>query len=98
MIRHSEEHGLRIEVCDGGCLMAARDEPHSRVLHKLQLGNIRRFGVWEPDGSCVGENGLHQHLVGNEESSFIVAPIGATDSFKNVQALVCFGALVVYRR
>ena len=64
--------------------MAARDEPHSRVLDELELLYVGRFAVWEPDGCRVAHDRFDECLVRDEQSLAVMAPRGATDCLQEV--------------
>jgi hypothetical protein len=57
---------LSMQMRNGGCLVATCDEVHCGILNKLKFGNIRRLGVWIPDGNSVVEHRLYQRLVGDK--------------------------------
>ena len=55
-------------------------------LDSLELLDIRRGDIREPDRSCICENGFDQCFVGVEHCLFLVTPGGASQCFENFEA------------
>jgi type II secretory pathway component PulM len=83
---------FRMQMIYWGCLVAPRDQPHSRILGELEFMVVNWLAVWEPYSTGITHDQFNQSSVGEQKGLFVVAPVGATDCTENVRALTRLGS------
>lgn len=75
-----------MEMADGGFLGGASTDTEGLVLEDLEFVNVVFGGVRKPDRTGVGSNRTEEGVVSGKESLFLVAPFGASQTFKDFKA------------
>jgi hypothetical protein len=82
VLSHWHELDFRMEVTDVGGLVTSSNEAEGHILDELQLLDVGRLTVREPNRCCKVDDRLHQGLISNQEHLLIVAPKGLGNSPK----------------
>ena len=75
-----------MKVPSGGSFHAASSNAEGGVLQSLQFLDVGVGGVGEPDGSSVEKYGSDDGFVCDDYGFLLLAPVGASKSFENVEA------------
>ena len=86
-----KDFGFLVEVADGGFFGGASTDAKGLVLEDLEFAYVIIGGVRKPDRKGIGGNRTEEGVVGGEESLFLVAPFGASQTFKDFKAGGKFG-------
>ena len=81
-----EDLCLCVEMSNVGHPHTSRHGTEGSVLEGLELLNIGLGGVGEPYWGSIGEEGSNKGYVGDSEGFLLLAPIGASEGSKEVEA------------
>ena len=86
MVLDWEDGRLCVKMPNAGHLHAAGCDTEGRVLECLESIDMGGFGVGEPDGGRICNNGTDEGFVGDYEGLLLLAPIGASKGPEDVEA------------
>ena len=75
---NGKEFSFRVEVALRGHLEGASADTEGLVLDALEFEDAGGRGVWEPDGSGVGEDRTDEGAEGGEHGLLLESPGGAS--------------------
>jgi hypothetical protein len=75
-----------VEVANGGFFGGTSTDAEGLVLEDLEFVNVVFGGVREPNRTGIGGDGAEEGVVGGEEGLLLVAPFGASQTFKDSEA------------
>lgn len=75
-----------VKVTEGSFFRGTSYDAIGLVLLDLEFFGVCRGEVREPGGAGIGENWANEGVVGEEEGFFLVAPGGASQTFKDSNA------------
>ena len=95
VVLDGKELGLRMKMAGGGHLQRPSSDAEGGILDPLELEDSRGGGIGVPDGSGVGDDGSDEGFVGGEEGFPLLAPVGASKGFEDIESIAGFGGYEV---
>ena len=83
---YGENLGFCVKVLSGGSLHAASGNAEGGVLKSVVFFHVGVGSIGEPDGSSVEKYGSDNGFVCDDYGFLLLAPVGASKSFENVEA------------
>jgi hypothetical protein len=91
VVLYWKDFSFLVEMADGGFFGGASTDAEGLVLEDLEFVYVDFGGVRKPDRTGIGGNRTEEGVVGGKESLFLVAPFGASQTFKDFKAGGKFG-------
>ena len=85
MVLDWEDGRLCVKMPNAGILHAAGCDTEGRVLEGLEFIEVDGFGVGEPDGGRIGDDGTDEGFEGDYEGLLLLAPVGASKGPEDVE-------------
>ena len=86
MVSAWEDGRLCVKMPNAGHLHAAGCDTEGRVLEGLESIDVGGFGVGEPYGGRISNNGSDEGFESNNEGLLLLAPVGAGKGPEDVEA------------